>query len=48
VLYGNLITIGCKILEDFGRGMNKPSSDHSNVKLFGCGAYVFISILSKT
>jgi hypothetical protein len=28
--------------------MNRSSGDYSNVKLFGCDAYVFINILSKT
>ena len=34
------ITIGCKRLEDSGRGMNMSFGDYSNVKLFGCDAYV--------
>jgi hypothetical protein len=48
VLSSNSVTIGCKRLEDSGRGMNGSSRDHSNVKLFGFDAYVFINILSKT
>jgi hypothetical protein len=48
VLSSNLITIGYERLEDFGRGMNKSSSDSSNMKLFSCDACVLINILCKT
>jgi hypothetical protein len=41
VLSSKLITIGCKRMEYSGRGMNRSSGDYSNVKLFGCDAYVF-------
>ena len=48
MLSGNLVNIGCKRKEYPGRSMNRSSGDYSNVKLFGCDAYVFITILSRT
>jgi hypothetical protein len=42
------VIIGCKRLEYFGIGMNRSYGDYSNVKLFGCDAYAFIIILSRT
>ena len=48
MLSGNSVTIGCKKLENFRIGMNRSYGDYSNVKLFGCDSYVFISSLSST
>jgi hypothetical protein len=41
MLSGNSVAIGCKRQEGSGRGMNMSSGNYSNVKLFGCDAYVF-------
>jgi hypothetical protein len=43
VLPGNSVTIGCKRHEDSGRGINRSSSNYSNVKLISFDSYGFLS-----